>query len=239
MSDPTVDVDINVNVQVNNFFGSTEGTSSSLSEYMQEINTGIDEMIEQLSAYSKKLQESIANILEHMDSDGDDDALSDEVISGSGRIWGDPHFIGADGGKYDVQGEAGKTYNLLSDQNFQMNGTFEAWRSPGATVVGEVGINTGADQIEVNKDGTVMVNGQELEKGDRVELNDGGYVDYGDEGVTVESGEWKVDFQFAGNGSHLNMDVHTENALADGVRPHGLLGQTFDGDGEARNGDRG
>lgn len=170
---------------------------------------------------------------------GGSDVPSDEpdVIAGSGRIWGDPHFIGADGGKFDVQGEAGKTYNLLSDQDFQMNGRFDSWGSGGATVVGEVGIAAGSDQVEVHKDGTVMVNGEELADGQRVELADGGFVEKNGSNVQLESGEWKVDFQIQRD--HINMDVSTDNAIADGVKPHGLLGQTFDGDGEARNGDKG
>lgn len=169
-----------------------------------------------------------------------------EVIAGSGRIWGDPHFIGQDGGKYDVQGEAGKSYNLLSDQNFQMNGRFDQYKNTdGLTVVGQVGIAAGSDQIEVNKNGDVFVNGEELTAGDRVELEDGGYVEYDANGggVTIESGEWttEIDFRNKGNGStaHLNIDVSTENAVADGVKPHGLLGQTFDSDDDARNGDKG
>lgn len=160
-----------------------------------------------------------------------------QVISGSGRIWGDPHFVGADGGKYDVQGKAGKTYNLLSDSGFQMNGRFDAWGSGGATVVGEVGINANGDRINVKGDGTVTVNGQEVADGQTVRLADGGFVRRTGNDIKVESGEWNVDFQ--AKGKYLNMDVSTENANADGVKPHGLLGQTFDGDGEARNGDKG
>lgn len=173
-------------------------------------------------------------------------ATGEDAISGSGRIWGDPHFIGQDGGKYDVQGEAGKSYNLLSDSNFQMNGRFDQYKDKdGLTVVGQVGIAAGSDQIEVSKTGEVMVNGKELTAGDRVELADGGHVEYSANGggVTVESGEWttEIDFQNKGDGSnaHLNIDVSTENAIADGVRPHGLLGQTFDADDDARNGDKG
>ncbi|WP_425299997.1 calcium-binding protein, partial [Roseibium sediminis] len=31
----------------------------------------------------------------------------DPIKVDNGRIWGDPHFVGADGGTYDIQGEAG------------------------------------------------------------------------------------------------------------------------------------
>lgn len=169
--------------------------------------------------------------------------LSDpgQVISGSGRIWGDPHFIGADGGKYDVQGEEGKIYNLLSDDGFQMNGRFDAWGGSGATVVGEVGINAKGDKVTVDSDGNVTVNGRDLEDGQRVRLEHGGFVKKDGDEVTVKSGEWKVEFDAKSSrrGNYLNMDVTTKNAVADGIKPHGLLGQTFDGDSEARNGDKG
>ncbi|MEM6340362.1 MAG: VWD domain-containing protein [Pseudomonadota bacterium] len=213
---------------------------------------GNDDMIDLLEDLSKLLKKLIDKL-------GDDDSGSsggsgwsggssddDTVIAGTGRIWGDPHFIGQDGGKYDVQGEAGKSYNLLSDKDFQMNGRFDQYKNTdGLTVVGQVGIAAGSDQIEVNKTGEVLVNGQELKAGDKVQLEDGGYVEYhaNGGGVTVESGEWKTDIDFQNKGSgptaHLNIDVSTDNAVADGVKPHGLLGQTFDADDDARNGDKG
>lgn len=158
-------------------------------------------------------------------------------IAGTARIWGDPHFIGADGGQFDVQGEAGKTYNLLSDKGFQMNGTFHKWGNQGATVVGQVGITAGSNYVQVDKNGTAVVNGQELKDGQRIELRNGGYAERNGKDITVKSGEWQVDFQT--HGDHINMDIKTDNAVSDGVRPHGLIGQTFDGDGKARNGDKG
>lgn len=172
---------------------------------------------------------------------GGGDAAPGQVIAGKGRIWGDPHFICADGGKYDVQGAAGKIYNLLSDDGFQMNGRFDAWGTGGATVVGEVGINAKGDIVRVKADGTATVNGREVKDGERVRLANGGHVERNGKETTVKSGEWKVEFQAQAsrNGDFLNMDVSTANAVADGVRPHGLLGQTFDGDGIARNGDKG
>lgn len=158
-------------------------------------------------------------------------------IAGTARIWGDPHFIGADGGKFDVQGEAGKTYNLLSDKGFQMNGRFDKWGGdPRQTVVGEVGISAGSNYISVSKNGTATVNGQALKDGQRVALRDGGYAEKRGNDIVVKKGEWEVNFQTRGD--HINMDIKTDNAIADGVKPHGLIGQTFDGDGKARNGDR-
>ncbi|RMC34919.1 hypothetical protein [Paracoccus alkanivorans] len=158
-------------------------------------------------------------------------------ISGEARIWGDPHFIGADGGQYDVQGEAGKTYNLLSDKGFQMNGTFEKWGDDGATVVGKVGITAGSNYVQVDKTGNTIINGQELKDGERVQLRNGGYAERKGSEIIVKKGEWEVNFQTQGD--HINMDIRTDNAVSDGVTPHGLIGQTFDADDDARNGDKG
>lgn len=161
-----------------------------------------------------------------------------QKIAGTARIWGDPHFIGADGGKFDVQGQAGKTYNLLSDKSFQMNGKFEQWGGDkGATVVGEVGITATGNTIHIDKTGKAVVNGRVLKDGEHVHLKDGGTVEKKGSEIIVKKGEWEVNFQTQGD--HINMDIKTDNAIADGVRPHGLIGQTFDGDGKARNGDQG
>jgi len=132
-------------------------------------------------------------------------------------------------------------YNLLSDQGFQMNGRFDAWGSRGATVVGEVGIVAGGNRITVEKDGDVMINGRHLRDGQSVTLCDGTKVSKNGGTVEINSAEWdvKIKTQNSRHGAYLNIDVSTENAVADGVKPHGLLGQTFDGDGEARNGDKG
>ena len=55
------------------------------------------------------------------------------------RFWGDPHFVGADGGKFDVQGEAEKTYNLLTDKGIKYEGRFDGW-GQGVTVVGRTAL---------------------------------------------------------------------------------------------------
>lgn len=162
---------------------------------------------------------------------------AEKPIAGTARIWGDPHFIGADGDKFDVQGEPGKIYNLLSDRNFQLNGQFEAWGNGGATVVGTAAINADNNFITVNKSGEAFVNGLALQDGQKVDLFGGGTAEKKGDTVTVKKGEWEVAFQ--ANGQYLNMDIKTENAVADGVKPQGLIGQTFDGDGKALMGDEG
>lgn len=163
--------------------------------------------------------------------------VEEKPIAGKARIWGDPHFIGADGDQFDVQGQAGKIYNLLSDQNFQLNGKFEAYGSGGATVVGEAAINADGNFITVDKKGDAFVNGQKLKDGQKVDLFGGGTAEKKGDHLIVTKGEWKVDFE--ANGQYLNMDIETKNAIADGVKPQGLIGQTFDGDGKALMGDAG
>lgn len=163
--------------------------------------------------------------------------VSEKPIAGKARIWGDPHFIGADGDKFDVQGEAGKIYNLLSDENFQLNGKFEAFGKDGATVVGNAAINADGNFINVDKKGETYVNGLKLQDGQKVDLFGGGTVEKKGDHVIVNKGEWKVDFE--ANGQYLNMDIETKNAIADGVKPQGLIGETFDGDGKALTGDAG
>lgn len=159
-----------------------------------------------------------------------------------GRIWGDPHFVGADGGKYDVQGEAGKTYNILSDIGIQFNATFKEWRNPGTTVVDSVGISTGQHEIQIAKDGTVTIDGGMVID----PWKDGSYlhglVEVKDGKVTVNAGEYSIefsDFKTAHGGWINNIEIRSENANSDGVLPSGLWGATVDGDGEARHGDRG
>lgn len=68
---------------------------------------------------------------------------------GKGSTWGDPHFVGADDEKYDVHGEAGKTYNLLTDKGIQYNAKFEKYNGAATvegvqpTIISEAGITIG------------------------------------------------------------------------------------------------
>ncbi|OED37129.1 hypothetical protein AB833_24565 [Chromatiales bacterium (ex Bugula neritina AB1)] len=151
------------------------------------------------------------------------------------RVWGDPHFVGADGGKYDVQGEAGKTYNILSDQGLQFNALFESWGSKeGATVMSDAGLTVNGNQLHFDKAGTLTVNGEKLGDGSHF---GGGVVKDGDT-VKITTGEYQVELK-AVDGKYLNYDFKSDNVNADGIMPHGLWGQSADGDGEARNGDKG
>ncbi|MGE0201355.1 MAG: hypothetical protein AB7P76_10350 [Candidatus Melainabacteria bacterium] len=143
---------------------------------------------------------------------------------------GDPHFMGFDGEKFDVQGEAGKVYNILSDKGLQYNGRFESWSGTDANIIEEAGLRVGDQTVTYNaKTGAATLNGESIAEGF---TND--WIQFGDGRLKVTSPEYIVELQRMEN-TYLNSDVHlnTDNPLADGVNPHGIMGQTADGDGIA------
>ena len=148
-------------------------------------------------------------------------------------IQGDPHFVGADGGRYDVQGKAGKTYNILSDKDLQVNAKFQAYGGGGATTMGEIGVTMGQDQVQIDKAGKVTINGEAMEGNSALD----GAITKSGKVVTVKSGEYQIKITSAGG--YLNAAFNSDNVAADGVMPHGVWGQAADGDGKARNGDKG
>jgi len=155
------------------------------------------------------------------------------------EIKGDPHFIGAEGDQYDVQGEVGKTYNLLSDQDLQVNGTFGEWNVDGqGTIIKEIGITHGQDFIKIGLQGALEINDKPVTS-DGVHLN--GVVTKAGNDITFKSEEYELlitDNQVQGH-HYLNIGFKSDNVVADGVLPHGLWGQTADGDGKVREGDKG
>lgn len=165
-----------------------------------------------------------------------------------GTVTGDPHFKGGDGGKYDVQGQPGKIYNILSDSGLQLNARFDAWGGGGATVVGETGLTVagpyGQSSVTFSKDGTAKVNGQVLQDGQTVQLADGGTATKQGNKLVIKTAEGYEITQTthgSSNGNYINMEVKTGagGVAQDGVLPGGLLGQTFDPDNVARNGAKG
>ena len=88
-----------------------------------------------------------------------DGSLNQKVAANqTARFWGDPHFIGADGGEFDVQGEPNKTFNILTDKGLQFHGLFIPGKPPGVTLVGQTSIKLDKDgksnaiQFEPRKD---------------------------------------------------------------------------------------
>jgi hypothetical protein len=165
-----------------------------------------------------------------------------------GTITGDPHFRGGDGGKFDVQGEPGKVYDLLSDKGLDFRGRFDKWGDQGATVVGETGLTLGenlmkSDHVNFRKDGSAAINGDQMEEGKTYELADGGTAKLKNGVLTVTTGEGytiKQTVKGRGDKAHIDIEVTTgDNGVNNGRMPGGLLGQTFDADNAARNGKKG
>lgn len=186
-----------------------------------------------------------------------------------GQVWGDPHYIGLEGGKFDVQGVDGEIYNILSGSNLQVNSQYKAWGSKDVTVVGATGIKVGtkdtfntkgerkATQIEVHADNGVTVDGETLQVGQRKEFETGlkdkdgkfikGFVEVKEENgqkkAVINTGEYQLTylFQSGDHGKYLDQTVQvtTLGVLSDGQYEHGILGQTADFDGVARNGKEG
>ncbi len=159
-------------------------------------------------------------------------------VHGGGKIWGDPHFVGADGGKFDLHGEHGKYYNILSDAGVQVNAKFGNWGTKGATIMSEFGVVVDGELIAFNRNGQIYVDGHTTSK-------DGSYLDGSaikkGNTLTVTTDEYDIvmHIKTGSIGTFLNIDFESENVAADGVLPHGIWGQTADGDGIARNGDTG
>lgn len=102
-----------------------------------------------------------------------------ELDQNRGLIRGDPHFISFSGGNYDVKGEAGGIYNIISDTHFQFNSEFV----PGgrhATYMGSVALMFNNhtiwwkasldDQIRNEK---ALMNGKKMHKNSPVYLMKG------------------------------------------------------------------
>ncbi|MBF0491351.1 MAG: hypothetical protein HQM15_01035 [Deltaproteobacteria bacterium] len=157
------------------------------------------------------------------------------------KVWGDPHFVDPDGGHFDVQGEAGKTYNMLDDNNLNFNARFDD-AGKGTTVIGQTGITLqgwrGTSQIQFSKEGTASINGQILQPGAMETLADGGHALLSEDGktLTLKTGEGYTITQRLVDG-RIDADVKSpaEGIDTDGRMPGGLLGQTFDADNVARN----
>lgn len=167
-----------------------------------------------------------------------------------GRVWGDPHFEGGDGGKFDVMGRDGGVYNLHSDTGVRVTGLFKTYKKQGITIVDRVGtIVTGkgpkgviSNQIEYSPT-VATIDGKALAKNKSTPLADGGSALLLANRLIIDTREgYKVTIhQRASSGiKYCDVDVQTgARGVGSGADPGGLLGQTFDADKLAKNGKKG
>ena len=163
------------------------------------------------------------------------------------RFWGDPHFVGGDGGKFDVQGEPGKTYNLLTDKGLFYYGRFDGWGN-GVTVVGRTHIRllggSGKSDIFFEPKANIALHNGKRVGTQATPTADGGLVKMqGTDLVTQTSEGYRIvqHNKGSGNRKYINSEVHTgkKGVAMDGVKPGGLLGITFDKDNKKRDGKKG
>ena len=159
------------------------------------------------------------------------------------RIWGDPHIVEADGGKYDFDDKG--LFNVLKDQGVALNAQMS--QGPGKTsVISKSGLTIGGRTVLIEPDGKVSIGYTDpnittppvtLANNQTVLLDNGYSVTRNGAVVTADttSGEYKIRFDtdesYKGY-KYMNIDIWSKagGVLSDGEEPAGLLGETFDDD---------
>lgn len=183
--------------------------------------------------------------------------ISCEKCRPSTLLFGDVHFAGFDGESFDFTGEPGHIYNVLSDFNLQINALFRAWNQTPGTSIEKIGIKIGNPRknvkIEINDDCLVKVDGRSL-WGRSYLAN--GFIEYIHQIDYEKAFPHNTAGKFEGIGVHLNLGAYDITVLrcSDEVSypeenpyflnlkmemegelwPHGVVGQTADHDGIAR-----
>jgi hypothetical protein len=171
----------------------------------------------------------------------------------TGGTWGDPHFkdltnpdTNVYAKDYDVKGEVGKTYNILSDKSIQFNAEFVAGDPTIGTIMGNMGIKLFSDdgsQCQVQFDGInggAKYNGQAMAEGETHTMKVGGKdatIKFQGGKLFVNTAEYDIELMKSPDGNHGDQKIKVNgNVLSDWVNPEGLLGQTADGDKNIRKG---
>ena len=149
----------------------------------------------------------------------------------SAMIYGDPAFVGFEGNGevFFVSGQHGKKYNLLSDRDVQVNGTFI--NSPGTvTYLGDVGVTVRRNKIEYHVNGAPpTINDRNLNPGETVKMTKDS-VSWDGNTLVITTKE----YVFKISKHRLEVTTTAGGVFKDGVMPHGLLGQTADEDTNVR-----
>ncbi len=121
--------------------------------------------------------------------------------------------------KYDFQGHAGNTYNMMYDPStgFTENATFKAYGNGGATVVSQEGLKFDGNKLLIKAGANgeeAYLNGDKLEKGSYL----GGEVVVGDNKVTVKADNFSYEVDEQGSGSGAYLDTHRDASNAGDTR---------------------
>jgi hypothetical protein len=138
--------------------------------------------------------------------------------SGDGKVWGDPHFKGANGHGYDIMGDPGKAYNLLTDGTIYVHGTMQLFGNNATTIASIDAGDAAGHAFRVDKDGKLTIDGKSITK-DGSYL--GGEVTRKGETVTIKTGGNTVVVKDAGD--HLDVDFKAVNV----ANPTGMWGQSL------------
>eukprot|EP00028_Trichosphaerium_sp_Am-I-7-wt_P001847 CAMPEP_0168531020 /NCGR_PEP_ID=MMETSP0405-20121227/15113_1 /TAXON_ID=498012 /ORGANISM="Trichosphaerium sp, Strain Am-I-7 wt" /LENGTH=305 /DNA_ID=CAMNT_0008555571 /DNA_START=335 /DNA_END=1249 /DNA_ORIENTATION=+ len=154
------------------------------------------------------------------------------------QVQGDPHFVGFLGQKYDFHGESGSIFNLVTDNNFQLNAFFvdaDLRRMKNKTYMGQLGFRIGNDKIFFGcnrRDGTTtsLINGKEFTSTGKTWLQHGNVQRLSSGSTIIESMQYRFRVKFS-RSSHSTCHVNFKAKylkVANLPIPHGVLGQTAD-----------
>jgi hypothetical protein len=138
-----------------------------------------------------------------------------------GLVWGDPHLVTLDRLSYDLQ-SIGEFHLLQADSlRWDVQGRFVPWQgSTSVSVLESIAVQVGGQQVEVQPSGTVLVDGNEVDRG--MYLDDGSVLGIlGDKGVLLNS--------LHGLAIGIGKDRTLSVVAAPGLAVRGLLGN-HDGD---------
>ena len=174
---------------------------------------------------------------------------------------GDPHFYGFEGESFDFMGEPNRHYNLLTDTDVQVNAYFVYWATCGSdnfTATEQIGILVNDHRIRISPagltvDGRVVPDTRQsyrIANGrvaaiERFERVDGripeimrGHLGFGDfiRGYHVKT-RCGYEFVVTVSTDHVNPPyLNLLSRMSRRLWPHGIIGQTADHDGVARQG---
>jgi len=165
-------------------------------------------------------------------------------VNQTASLWGDPHIVAADGGKYDFQHTG--VFNLLSDQGINLNGLLTAKPNSKVTYDTEAGLQVGDGVAHFYGDGRVEIGSAEygavpadLQDGQTYSFGPNASIKRSGDSYTVVTPEYQVQVDTKkkdGDVQYLNVKTISgaQGVAADGVAPIGLLGETFASSGQAK-----